>query len=133
MMHGSIPAGRKGPLDHYVTGDLSARLETADPHGLVAILYAELVLSLEALAAAMARGPVAPSHRQVDRARSILISLEVGLDAKGGGDLAMSLAQIYRAMRKELTLAIAAGDAEAVRSLADGAISLRDAWAAITR
>jgi flagellar biosynthetic protein FliS len=69
--------------------------------------------------------------QQHERASTILHTLEAGLDRVKGGDLATSLAGIYRQMRRRL-LAARSGDMAAIREVRDGVGSLAEAWGRIT-
>jgi flagellar secretion chaperone FliS len=115
----------------YQTLDLASRLETASPHRLVAILYEEMLLAVEILERAARKGRDVRFHPQTDRMRSILISLESGLDFENGGTLAHSLAQVYRSMRRELVIAVNSDDAKAFGALREGVQSVATAWASI--
>lgn len=90
----------------YQTVDLSSRIEGATPHGLVAILFDELLKSLDAMSAAMAARDYGQRGTRQARILSILHGLENSLDLDGGGDIATSLLAIYRDARR---LVIAAG------------------------
>ena len=90
----------------YQNVDLSSRIEGASPHGLVAILFEELLKSLDALAVAWERKDFTQRGARQQRALSILHGLEASLDVEKGGEVAASLASIYAEARR---LVIAAG------------------------
>ena len=90
----------------YQTVDLTSRIEGASPHGLVAILFEELLKSLDALQVAWARKDFTQRGARQQRSLSILHGLEASLDLDGGGEVAASLAAIYAEARR---LVIAAG------------------------
>ncbi len=113
-------------LGHYQTLDLSSRLETADPHMLVTILYQELGQCLAVAERSLDNGRRDILRRQIDRARSILIALEASLDFASGGALAVNLASVYRAMRRELD-----DPACAFANVRRGIDTLAQAWKAI--
>ncbi len=131
MIHSDVPFRRARAADLYLSLELNSRLETADPHKLVAILYDELERSLHVLERTLAQGRDIAFHPQKDRARSILISLEASLDFKAGGQLSETLATVYRSMRKELTHSATRSDAEALRRLGEGVNSVATAWSSI--
>ncbi len=91
----------------YQTVDLTSRIEGASPHGLVAILFEELLKSLDALSVAWERKDFTQRGARQQRALSILHGLEASLDLDGGGEVASSLAAIYAEARR---LIIAAGN-----------------------
>lgn len=110
--------------------DLMSRTESATPHALVAILYAELQVALEVLARAIGSDHPRLSMVQHERATAILHALEAGLNPAAPGDFASGLARIYRQMRGRLTAA-RAGDLVALREVTEGVESLAEAWSAI--
>jgi flagellar secretion chaperone FliS len=131
MIHQAVPFRRAKAADQYLSLELNSRLETADPHRLVAILYEELERSFDVLSRTMAQGRDIKFHPQTDRARSILVSLEASLDFKAGGQLSETLAGVYRSMRKELALVTNGGNTEGMQNLRQGILSVSTAWAAI--
>jgi flagellar secretion chaperone FliS len=115
--------------NHYRSLDLVSRLESASPHGLVAILYEELSRALDVIAAALRQGRDVSREPNVERARSILVALIGSLDFDHGGSLAQTLAQVYRSMMGQLAIVVAEGDADKLGELRDGVASVEDAWA----
>ncbi len=114
---------------HYRSLDLASRLEGAGPHGLVAILYDELLSSIDVLAAALRQGRDVSREPHVERARSILVALIGSLDFDKGGTLAPVLAKVYRSMMGQLAIVVAEGDADKLDELRDGIANVGDAWA----
>lgn len=84
--------------------DIAARVEGASPHALVALLFDELLVSLEATAAAQRAHDYSRRGPRQTRALAILHALEASLDFDQGGDIAEGLASIYREARR-LTVA----------------------------
>lgn len=124
MRHGQFGAARA----RYQSVDMSSRIEGASPHGLVAILFDELLKALDAMAAAVRRGDIAQRGTRQTRALSILHGLEGSLDFEKGGDIADGLAAIYREARR---LTIAGGrdnDAEQVVQAREMLGEIASAW-----
>ena len=90
----------------YQRVDVSSRVEGANPHQLVAILYDELLKAIDAMAAAMARNDYVQRGERQARALRLTSGLETSLDFDQGGDIALGLAKIYREARR---LTVAAG------------------------
>lgn len=84
------PAGASA---QYGQIDLSARIASASPHGLVTILFEELLRSISLM-----RKSTQPHRRSeaLSRALGILQSLNDSLNFETGGQIATSLASIYR-------------------------------------
>ena len=90
----------------YQRVDVASRVEGANPHQLVTILYDELLKALDAMAAAMARNDYVQRGERQARALRLISGLETSLDFDQGGDIAIGLAKIYREARR---LTVAAG------------------------
>jgi flagellar secretion chaperone FliS len=113
---------------HYQTLDLVSRLEGANPHGLVAILYEELLGSIDVIASALRQGRDVSREAHVERARSILVALIGSLDFEKGGRLAQTLSQVYRSMMGQLAIVVAEGDLDKLGELRDGVADVEGAW-----
>lgn len=96
----------------YQRVDVASRVEGANPHQLVVILYDELLKALDAMAAAMARSDYVQRGERQARALRLISGLETSLDFDQGGDIALGLAKIYREARR---LTIAAGREDDVK------------------
>jgi flagellar secretion chaperone FliS len=94
---------RIAAADQYRHLDLSSRMASASPHELVSILYDSLNTALSTATTAFDAGKSALVTIQLGRARSILTALEAGLDFDKGGELAKTLATIYRSMQRRLS------------------------------
>ena len=127
----SLSLRSRSPTSRYQQVDLASRIEGSTPHALVCMLYSELSAGLDVMVRAAENGDVTRRLQQHERASSILHTLEAGLDLVKGGELAMSLAGIYRQMRRRL-LAARSGDVDATKEVRDGVASLAEAWARIT-
>jgi flagellar secretion chaperone FliS len=90
----------------YQNVDLSSRIEGASQHGLVAILFDELLKAIDAMTVAMRAKDWSQRGARQSRVLSILHGLESSLDLEQGGDIAASLLGIYREARR---LVLAAG------------------------
>ena len=117
--------------DHYRSMELSSRVNSADPHMLVSILYDELLKCVDVLAAAAARGQTLATNDYAHKARAILLSLPSGLDFDQGGDLAPMLAGLYGAIGEELNARIADGNGDGMVELRIAIESVVHAWNAI--
>jgi flagellar secretion chaperone FliS len=113
----------------YKSLELASRVEGASPHALVAILYEELLRSLDVLGAALRQGRDLSREPSAARARSILTALVASLDFDQGGGVAQMLAGVYRAMTRQLSEAIAQGDAAKLSELRDGVATIKESWA----
>ena len=110
---------------------LSSRVEGASPHQLIAVLFDELLKSLEMMAAAAARRDLSLVGSSQSRALSVLNGLQSSLDMERGGEVALLLASVYAECRR---LTLQAGrdcDAEGVQKVRDTVAEIAGAWQAI--
>ncbi|MDY6949702.1 MAG: flagellar export chaperone FliS [Pseudomonadota bacterium] len=86
----------------YAAVHAGSRVESASPHGLIKILFEELLLAIDACAVALDQGDRVKANDKHIRAISIVQALDTSLDFDRGGDVAVSLAQIYRETQRLL-------------------------------
>lgn len=86
----------------YRSVDINARVEGASPHQLITIMFEELLKAIDSLRAAENAGDRGRAAPLQSRALSILHGLETSLDLDKGGEIATSLAKIYREARRLL-------------------------------
>jgi flagellar protein FliS len=115
----------------YQNVDLSSRIEGADPHGLVQILFEELMKAIEAMAAAARARDFSQRGTRQARALSILHGLEGSLDFDQGGDIAHSLAAIYREARRLVLEAGRSNDTAPLDRAREMLGEISGAWAAL--
>ena len=111
--------------------EIAARCEGATPHGLVMMLFEELLKSFDTLRAAERNGE---GHRQGGvqaRAVSILHGLEDGLDHGRGGDIAGTLGRVYREARRLLVTPHGADRLPALDRARAMMADITGAWGAI--
>lgn len=116
---------------HYSALAIASRVEGANPHGLVTILYEELMQSLEIVAVALAMDQPLTHNRYLNRARAIFTALIASLDYDQGGSLVELLDHVYRSMARQLEKIVIDRDAAKLDELQTGIKSLSDAWARI--
>lgn len=115
----------------YQRVDVTSRVEGADPHQLVAILYDELIKSLEAMAVAVAKNDYMQRGERQARALRLIIALETSLDFDKGGEIALGLAKIYREARRLIVGAGRENDGGKVDQARQMLSEVADAWAQI--
>lgn len=123
----------RAPASVYAEVDRVSRALGASPHGLVAILYDELLLALGVARRAATRGDSTLYADRRAQALLLLGALDHGLDRNGNRALAEALSASYRG----LSAAIAkATDADAVLifdRVSDAVAELADAWGQIAK
>src|SRR3546814_2211655 len=78
----------------YAAIDTGSKVEGANPHQLVKILFDELLLAIDSSIVADKAGDRSKCSEKQARALSILHALESSLDFDKGGQVALGLAQI---------------------------------------
>lgn len=120
--------GQLSALKRYAAIDTGSRIEGASPHQLVRILYDELLLAMDAATLALRAQDRHKTFEKQTRALTILHALETSLDFQRGGDIAPSLATIYRETRRRLLEATATNDPARLESAHAFIADIADAW-----
>ncbi|MCH4894189.1 MULTISPECIES: flagellar export chaperone FliS [unclassified Sphingomonas] len=119
------------PEATYRAVDLAGRVGGSDSHGLVGLLYEELIRALRTAAWAAENQKLALKSERVTRAVAILFALENGLDFERGGGVADTLATLYRGMRGDIVSASLGTDPAPFRRAADDLAEISGAWASL--
>lgn len=112
----------------YQTVDVASQVEGASPHRLVGILFDELMKALEIMIAAQRAGNRAKVIDKQNRASTILLALETSLDFRGGGEIAVNLALVYREARRLVVLGGREQKPEHVERAKEYLSGIVDAW-----
>jgi flagellar protein FliS len=123
MSQQSLNAARR-----YTAIDAGSRIEGATPHQLVRILFDELMLAMDTAAFALKAGDRHKCMDRQTRALAILHALETSLDFERGGEIAVSLAVIYREVRKRTLQSTATNDAGPMESARGFIADIAGAW-----
>jgi flagellar secretion chaperone FliS len=117
---------------HYRMLDLQSRVASASPHGLVGLLYEELLRSLDLIVVKHAQGKAIAGNTHLAKALSILVALEGSLDFTNGGDLALVLGRIYRSTTRSLNEAARNDDISKITDARTAISDIAYAWQALT-
>lgn len=121
------------PARVYEDMDRASRALGASPHGLIAILYDELLLALGVARRAAVRGDRKLFDERRGRAVLLLGALESGLDRRSNPALADALSASYRGLSAAVSRA-SPHDAERVLAkVRDAVAELADAWNQIAK
>ncbi len=89
-------AAMHNPKAAYGKVEIETRVETADPHKLILMLFDGAQLSIAAASLHMQRGDVARKGESISKAINIIGNgLKASLDLEAGGELAGKLAALY--------------------------------------
>ena len=103
------------PREAYRRVEFDARVEGADPHGLVTLCYEQLVSALGGALLAQERGDNARKSSSLTRALSAVTALQLGVAGDKG--IAAALLQFYAAARRTLLDSVIRFDAAAIAAL----------------
>lgn len=118
---------------HYRNMELQSRVASAGPHGLVSLLYEEMLRSLDLLLVTAGRGAVISGNAHYVKALSIIIALESSIDFNKGGDLAGVLQRIYQSAVRNLNHAARVNDIAKVTEVRSAISEIAYAWAALAK
>jgi len=113
--------------------ELRDSLMAAGPAGMVALMYAETIRSLETAVEAVESGDIARRHRAVTRAMDMLTHLYGCLDLEHGGEIAENLGALYRFIMSRLIMVNPHNDAEPARQAILLVKPLHASWQQLAR
>ncbi len=116
---------------HYRMLDLQSRVASASRHGLVGLLYEELLRSLDLIIAKQANGQVIAGSTDLVKALSIIVALEGSLDFEKGGELARTLVRIYRSAARTLNDAARNDEISKIKDVRSAISDIAYAWQAL--
>ena len=90
------------PIKAYQTVEQDLLVEGADPHSLVQILFAEFLVNIELTIAAIERSDLAAKSAHITKSMMACHLLASSLDYDKGGEVAVSLGEIYEWSRRKL-------------------------------
>ncbi len=115
-------------LKRYAAVETDSRIEARRRTSSCASCSDELLLALDAAALSLRASDRVKTVDKQTRALTILHALETSLDFKRGGDIAVSLATIYRESRKRILEATAIGNPESMATARGYIAEIADAW-----
>jgi flagellar secretion chaperone FliS len=115
----------------YRQTDIVTRAQAANAHGLVDMLFQELVATLHRAEFTTAAHQMAQRSAATSRAISILHGLRTSLDVKSGGALAENLDALYAHSLGQLVAAQSKSDTAAIASVRQNMTGIAEAWATI--
>ncbi len=124
--------GPRSAATTYAKVDLESRVNSANQHQLIQMLYDDAILSVAQAVSALERNDIAAKGAAISRAISIIEDgLRASLDPTQGGALAASLDGLYEYMSQRLLLASLRNDPALFSEVKQLLNELREAWASI--
>ena len=112
----------------YGAVDKNSRIAAVSPHELVSILFEQLLLRIDRAARCADRGDTASMFESRAKAMDILNALDESLDFERGGEIATTLAIVYREASNRLANAHGEQTAERLAAAREIVVEIADAW-----
>jgi len=118
-------------MNAYRQAEQDFLVEGSDGHGLVQLLFNELLVAIEETSISIELDDLAARSASSSKALSILYVLNSSLDFEKGGEVAISLEQLYGWSRRQLIEAIKENSRERLANIRTSIADIADAWASI--
>lgn len=118
--------------EHYRTLELQSRVASASPHGLISIMYEELLRALDLLMLSHKRGNAISGSAHHGKALSIIIALDSSIDFNNGGALAPVLQRVYHSALRALSDAASHNNVAGVQEVRTAISDIAYAWNALS-
>ncbi|MBD8871248.1 flagellar export chaperone FliS [Rhodanobacter sp. DHB23] len=112
----------------YQQTGLAGRVESADPHQLIALLLDGAIERIAQARGHLRRGDVSAKGAAVTKAVAIVGELRVSLDHKAGGEVAQRLDSLYDYITRRLLFAQLNNDEDALAECMDLLEPVRRGW-----
>ena len=122
---------QRNAMNAYRQAEQDFLVEGSDGHGLVQLLFNELLVAIEETSISIELDDLAARSESSSKALSILYVLNSSLDFEKGGEVALSLEQLYGWSRRQLIEAIKENSRERVANVYSSIADIADAWASI--
>ena len=116
----------------YQTVEQDYMVEGADPHTLVQILFSQFIVSIELTIQALEVSDLAAKSAHITKCMMICHLLASSLDFDKGGDIAVSLAEIYEWSRRKLLEASRYNRISDLQDVHKTISDISSAWSAIS-
>ena len=122
---------QRNAMNAYRQAEQDFLVEGSDGHGLVQLLFDELLVAIEETSISIELDDLAARSASSSKALSILYVLNSSLDFEKGGEVALSLEQLYGWSRRQLIEAIKENSRERLANIRTSIADIADAWASI--
>lgn len=120
-----IAPDRPDAASLYGRIELAGRVENANPHALVLLLFDELEVAMLRVCRAVEQERVATA---LPRAMDIVQALRMSIDHQRGGDLAASLSAVYEEALGHMVLGVQRRSAKRIAHAQSMIRDIADAW-----
>jgi flagellar protein FliS len=122
---------QRNAMNAYRQAEQDFLVEGSNGHGLVQLLFNELLVAIEETSISIELDDLAARSASSSKALSILYVLNSSLDFEKGGEVALSLEQLYGWSRRQLIEAIKENSRERLANIRTSIADIADAWASI--
>lgn len=122
---------QRNAMNAYRQAEQDFLVEGSDGHGLVQLLFNELLVAIEETSISIELDDLSARSASSSKALSILYVLNSSLDFEKGGEVALSLEQLYGWSRRQLIEAIKENSRERLANIHSSIADIADAWASI--
>jgi flagellar secretion chaperone FliS len=122
---------RNAYASHYRQTAVASAVLDADPHRLVALMFAGVRERLQLAMACLEAGNVARKGEAISEASTIVGHLAGSLDMEAGGDIAANLAALYDYIQRRMLEANVTGDVAALAECDALLAEIEGAWNSI--
>ena len=114
----------------YANSEREAAVESDNPHALIAVMYDELLRSMNSFYANLEKNSADLELRGKSMSRSLTIihALQSSLNFEAGGEIAENLFRLYEYARKQLLASAKSEESEGIKGAIDSLAEIRDAW-----
>lgn len=119
------------PRTAYLNTHATTSVQGASPHKLITLLFAACQENLAVAKGGIERGDVRGKAVAIKKALDIVVKLQAILDFERGGPIAISLDDLYTKCTRQLSLANALNDLEALEDVSVAVQEIKAAWVQI--
>lgn len=114
----------------YANSEREAAVESDNPHALIAVMYDELLRSMNSFYANLEKNSADLELRGKSMSRSLTIihALQSSLNFEAGGEIAENLFRLYEYARQQLLASAKSEESEGIKGAIDSLAEIRDAW-----
>ncbi|MDB2323966.1 flagellar protein FliS [Alphaproteobacteria bacterium] len=120
----------KKMLHAYANSEREAVVESDNPHALIAVMYDELLRSMNVFFNNLdkSKADLEARGRALSRSLSIIYALQSSLNFEEGGEIAENLFRLYEYSRQQLLMSAKSEEENGINSAIKSLSEIRDAW-----
>ena len=114
----------------YANSEREAAVESDNPHALIAVMYDELLRSMNSFYANLEKNSADLELRgkSMSRSLTIIYALQSSLNFEAGGEIAENLFRLYEYARQQLLASAKSEESGGIKGAIGSLAEIRDAW-----